>query len=190
MNPSESVLLNPVHETGNHLRAEHDPEHLSLFHLMKSLQFQFRTIEEAEKLAVFLANFFHDPDRVVQGLAELMINAIEHGNLGIGYDAKIELCRTGNWSSEIRQRLDSPAFRDQVAEIAMTRKDGGTYVVITDQGEGFDWKRYLKIDPARAGEAHGRGIAMANSISFDKLTYNESGNKAIAFVADSSGFEW
>jgi hypothetical protein len=48
----------------------------------------------------------------------------------------------------------------------------------------------MKIDPARAGEIHGRGIAMANSISFDKLTYNEKGNKAVAFVADQSSLNW
>ena len=37
------------------------------------------------------------------------------------------------------------------------------------EGEGFDWQAYMEIDPARALDSHGRGIAQANKISFDEL---------------------
>jgi DNA-binding response OmpR family regulator/anti-sigma regulatory factor (Ser/Thr protein kinase) len=158
--------------------------------LMQSATFTFRTVEEAENLAIFLSGAFPEPDRVVMGLTELMVNAIEHGNLGIGYEQKAQLCQYGRWHDEIEKRLNQPGREDVKAELSITRKDGGIYIVITDQGEGFDWKNYLKINPTRAGDAHGRGIAMANSISFDKLTYNDKGNKAVAYVADTSALQW
>lgn len=165
-------------------------KHQVALSLMQNAQFSFKTIQEAECLASLLANCFPEPDRVVKGLAELMFNAVEHGNLGIGYQMKAELCSQGNWTSEIQHRLENPVFKCRSAEATVARKDGGIYIVVSDQGEGFDWKNYMKIDPARAGETHGRGIAMANSISFDKLTYNEKGNKAVAFVADQSSLNW
>lgn len=174
------------HETGVQ---ERDLAHDGLS-MMQSASFQFRTVEEAQILSRFIAGMFPEPSRVTAGLAELMVNAIEHGNLGIGYEMKAQLCRDGTWRDEIHRRMQSPAIGNRAAEITLTRKDGGIYAVISDQGEGFDWKNFLKINPTRAGDAHGRGIAMANSISFDKLTYNDKGNKAVAYVADTSLLDW
>lgn len=167
-----------------------DPQPLSALNLLQSAQFQFRTMQEAHTLSLYLAQCFPEPERVVNGITELMFNAIEHGNLSIGYEMKAELSAQGHLETEIQQRLQTPGLGERVAEVAITRKDGGVYIVISDQGEGFDWQNFMKIDPSRAGQHHGRGIAMANSISFDKLTYNEKGNKAVAFVAEHSGFEW
>ena len=164
--------------------------HADALRLMQSAQFQFRTLQEAQALGFYLANCFPEPERVVNGITELMYNAIEHGNLGIGYEMKAKLSQQGNFETEIQQRLQTPGLGERIAEVAVTRQDGGIYLVVTDQGEGFDWKNFLKINPSRADQMHGRGIAMANSISFDKLTYNDKGNKAVAFVEERSGFEW
>ena len=158
--------------------------------LIQSAQFTFRTMEEAESLSVLLSHCFPEPERVVHGLAELMFNAVEHGNLGIGYEMKANLCEQGNWRTEISHRLEHPLFKERSVDVTLARKDGGIYIVIADQGDGFDWKNFLKVDPARAGIKSGRGIAMAGSVSFDKLTYNDKGNKAIAYVADSSALNW
>ncbi len=53
---------------------------------------------------------------------------------------------------------------------------------IVDQGAGFDWSKYLQISPDRAFDTHGRGIAMANSISFDHIEYQGIGNEVRATV--------
>jgi len=50
-------------------------------------------------------------------------------------------------------------------------------VLITDQGDGFDWQPYLDIDPARAFASHGRGIALSRKLSFTSLEYLGSGNQ-------------
>lgn len=160
------------------------------FDMMRSGRFEFRTPEEAEQLARFLAHFFSEPHNIVTGLAELMFNAIEHGNLEIGFDLKREFLQSGRWQAEIHNRLQNPRYGKRKAEVTLTHKDGGTYIVISDEGSGFDWKQHMKIDPSRADQPHGRGIAHAASVCFDKLSYNESGNKAVAFVKDGGTLAW
>jgi hypothetical protein len=49
-----------------------------------------------------------EPRSAVYGLNELLINAVEHGNLGITYDEKIKLVVEGRLESEIERRLALP----------------------------------------------------------------------------------
>lgn len=164
--------------------------HRASFNLINSCKFHIRTLDEAECLAAFAAHCFPEPERVVQGMAELMINAVEHGNLEIGYERKSELIEDGTWRAEIERRLSLPEYQSRVAEVTVARREDGVYLVVTDQGGGFNWQRYLTIDPARAADNHGRGIAQANALSFDRLTYNAQGNQAVAFVGQRKRLEW
>lgn len=160
------------------------------FALIHTCKFEFRTFDEAECLSVFMAQCFPDPERVLPGLAELMINAVEHGSLAIGYERKGALIANGTWRAEIERRQEMDEHKRKYIEAIVTRKDDGICAIITDQGQGFDWKRFMTIDPSRAGDNHGRGIAQANAISFDKLAYNEKGNQVVAFVNGQKTLEW
>ncbi len=170
--------------------AEELGKHRTSFNLIDTCKFKYRTLADAESLSAFIANCFPEPERVLPGLAELLINAIEHGNLGLGYERKTALIESGTWRGEIERMLNLPQHEDKYAFATIAHKDGGTYVVIEDQGSGFEWREYMKIDPARAGDNHGRGIAQANTVSFDKLSYNDTGNKAVAFVGTDKHLEW
>lgn len=152
------------------------------FTLIDTARFKCRTLEEAESLAAFIANSFPDPQRSATGLAELLINAIEHGNLGVGYDLKSALLENGSWRNELARRADLPEHQNKFIEVLLQLKEDGIYVQITDQGEGFDWKSFLMIDPSRTQDNHGRGIAQARAQSFDKLKYNDKGNQVLAVV--------
>jgi two-component system cell cycle response regulator len=57
-------------------------------------------------------------------------------------------------------------------------------------GPGFDWKKYMVIEPSRAKDNHGRGIAQARAMSFDRLSYNDTGNQVVGFVSKTSQIEW
>ena len=61
---------------------------------------------------------------------------------------------------------------------------------IIDTGKGFQWRKYMEIDPARAQDNHGRGIAQANAVSFDQLEYNDIGNEVTAFVSNEAELDW
>lgn len=147
------------------------------FGLLREGAFSFRDLMSARDVATVLANAFPDPQRVVIGLTELLINAVEHGNLGITYDEKSRLRDEDRWESEVEARLSDPAYADREVEVNYRREPDCIRVAIRDQGSGFDWQKYVDIDPARAFDTHGRGIAMSRMISFDTLEYRGCGNE-------------
>jgi CheY-like chemotaxis protein/anti-sigma regulatory factor (Ser/Thr protein kinase) len=156
--------------------------HRMSFGLIQVLKGSYRTLDEAESMSSFLANCFPDPERALTGVSELLINAVEHGNMGINYDDKTELMDRNDWRQEVERRLEAPEYRDRQVTVIFERKNDTYYLQITDQGEGFNWKGYMKFDPSRATHNHGRGIAMANMIAFDRLLYNEQGNQVTAIM--------
>ncbi|MGF1544841.1 MAG: hypothetical protein ACFB00_10120 [Parvularculaceae bacterium] len=141
----------------------------------------FRTREDAARLALFLSHAFPDPSRARVGLLELMLNAVEHGILGVGFDEKSRLIEAGAFEAEITRRLADPAYGDRTASVVVARKNDGVYAVVADPGPGFDWREYVKFSPARANHRNGRGVQIARLASFDKLAFNEAGNQASAF---------
>jgi hypothetical protein len=160
------------------------------FSMMDNCKFKIRTMEEAETLATFAADMFKDPERTLPGLYELMANAVEHGCLEIGNDMKTKLLANRSWKTEVTRRQSLPENRKKSVDVVIARRPDGIFVVITDPGKGFDWKSWLALDPARAGETHGRGIACVRSISFDKVTYNPAGNQVAAYSKDLPEMAW
>ena len=156
--------------------------HRLSFGLIEVLKGSCRTLEEAESLSSFLANCFPDSDRALTGISELLVNGVEHGNLGISYDDKTRLMDENIWREEVERRLQLPEYADKKLTVIFEKKDDTYYLQVTDQGDGFNWKSFLEFDPSRASHNHGRGIAMANMIAFDRLVYNEKGNQVTAIM--------
>ena len=156
-----------------------------VIHMLTEGSFDFRTLSEGRALAALIAKAAPHPERVALGLSELMVNAVEHGNLGITYAEKGELNRTGAWEQEVNRRMMMPEYADKRVRVTFVRGGGRLKISIRDQGNGFDWKRYLEIDPARAFDTHGRGIAMALKLSFTELEYRLDGREVEATIAPS-----
>jgi anti-sigma regulatory factor (Ser/Thr protein kinase) len=117
------------------------------------------------------------------GLQEILINAIEHGNLEISFDQKTKLLKKGMDLSKIIDKyshLKKFSQRHVVIEYTLT-KEKAIYV-IKDEGKGFDWKAlgvFSKTnDPLLE---HGRGIIMAKKY-FDEFYFNAKGNEASLIV--------
>ncbi|MCK5070257.1 MAG: response regulator [Desulfocapsa sp.] len=163
------------------LRYEMERRKIS-FGLVQIMKCTFKTLDEAEGLSIFLANYFDDPDRTLTGISELLVNAVEHGNLGISYKEKSALVEAHSWKDEVDNRLNDPKYTDRLVTVIFERKEKACYIQITDEGDGFDWKQYLEIDPSRAMHNHGRGVAMANMLCFSKLIYNEKGNQVTGIM--------
>lgn len=147
-----------------------------------STEYTFATLEEAQRLATLLAAQCPEPAKTVMGLSELLVNAIEHGNLGISYAEKSRLKQQSGWEQEIERRLQLPENRNRKAVVSFTRTSNEIIFTITDQGAGFSWEQYLDFDSDRVFDPNGRGIAMAGKISFSRLMYQEKGNSVIAAV--------
>lgn len=197
--PANGPLLKSV--IGAALRESHQLQELSYeltrhdiaARAIQNCRITVRTLEEAQDTARLLATCFPNPERVVVGLMELITNAVEHGNLGVGFEEKGRLIDSGQWKQEVNRRLALPNFKDMSVDVIYQHKEEGWLVQITDQGAGFDWRKFWNIDPARATANHGRGIARARIGAFDRLAYNEAGNQVTAMVeakAADADLEW
>lgn len=150
------------------------------FAFMEQGVFRFRTLEDGRMLANFFARACPEPGKTVLGLQELLVNAVEHGNLGITYADKTRLMMQGNWQEEVDKRIAQPEYAARQVEVLFERNKDEIRFTIRDQGVGFEWKKYLDFDPERAFDPHGRGIAMARRMSFVRVEYQGNGNTVVA----------
>ncbi len=157
-------------------------EHKRKLSLVKESYFEVQTLEDARYLATFLANYYPDSDSVIYGLSELLLNAVEHGNLGITYEEKTELNKASSWEEEVIRRQQLPEYKDKKVDVHFKREANQISLWIKDEGKGFEWQKYMNIDPARATDNHGRGIAMSNIISFDSIEYKGCGNEVLCTI--------
>ncbi|PHS26836.1 MAG: response regulator receiver protein [Methylophaga sp.] len=149
--------------------------------LMKEAIFEFKTIHQAHALASLLSENYPEPYKVITGLTELMVNAVEHGNLAISYEEKSIYLSQGALNQEIERRLMLARYKDRYATVHFQLSESLIEVTIEDQGDGFDWEQYMEFDSARLMDPNGRGIAIANKLSFCELDYREgTGNKVVA----------
>ena len=160
--------------------------HIDSLNFLNQAEFSIRTLDEAERLASFIAQASPNPDTAVVGISELLINAIEHGNLGLSYAEKSRLKLEDNWQAEISRRSALPENIAKEVRVSFLRRDNDLTFRIADQGKGFDWQNFLEIDPERAFDPNGRGIALARMMSFSNIHYEGCGNVAIATIAGAA----
>ncbi|MCW8982778.1 MAG: response regulator, partial [Gammaproteobacteria bacterium] len=155
--------------------------------LLDSAEFHFKTLNEARNIASMLSNAFPVPDRAFMGIKELMINAVEHGNLEISYDDKSHLNLTQGWEDEVHRRQELPEYRDRFATVSYQREDNCFSITVRDGGAGFDWERFMEFDASRVLDNHGRGIAIAKNLAFSELEYSDGGRTVRAsFTCEES----
>jgi CheY-like chemotaxis protein len=179
----QAIIASAIRDYTTHLVLQDElTTTMSSVQLLHNGKFYFQTPHEARQLSTLLAHAYPDPSRVVTGLLELLLNAIEHGNLGITYKEKTHFLTTGQLENETERRLQNPVFRDRVGVAKLTRARDALYLSVIDEGEGFEWQRFLQFSPERAFDTHGRGIATANLYSFDTLEYRGKGNRVETVV--------
>ena len=137
---------------------------------------RFQTIEEGNRISAWFGRFSAN-EYTSAGLIELFINAVEHGNLGISYDDKTQLLLDSCLDDEIDRRLKLPENSQKFVEVRFARNADQMKVHIVDQGQGFDYAKYLDFDPERVFDPHGRGIALSHNKFFSGVTYWGTGNE-------------
>jgi YesN/AraC family two-component response regulator len=123
------------------------------------------------------------PQKVVEGmrigLYEMIVNAIEHGNLGIISAQKSEAILSSGYArllAECRKRADELGKK---VFINCTYTRDRISVEIRDQGEGFDFRNLPDMsDPNVIMSVNGRGIFLA-SLYFDRVSFQDPGNSVM-----------
>ncbi|MDC7232100.1 MAG: ATP-binding protein [Spirochaetales bacterium] len=116
---------------------------------------------------------------VKMGLQELIINAIEHGNLNISFDEKSRAMKEKRYLDFLRERQSDPSYRDRTVRIDYVLDPEKVSYTIRDDGEGFNYRDTMTKVEERVEQdflPHGRGIRMAETV-FDSTEYNEKGNQ-------------
>jgi CheY-like chemotaxis protein len=177
------VVGTAVHDYAEYKHLQHRVRRgVECLSLVQDATLMIRTVEQARDCAAVLVNACPDPEAVVIGLTELLVNAVEHGNLGISYEEKTALNTSALWDSEVQRRLALPENANKRVELRMERSAEELRFTIRDEGRGFDWKKYLEVQPQRAFDNHGRGIAIARAMSFHSVEYRGNGNEVVAVV--------
>jgi len=153
----------------------------NIFPFITSGELSFRTIHEAETIASWLSLQVEESKQMMIRMAmrELMINAVEHGLLGITYDEKTALLSRGEINEEIQKRMRLAGNLDKKVTLRFERKNGQMQVDIIDPGSGFLHQEFMSLRPERFVDCHGNGIAMAR-INLISLEYIPPGNHARA----------
>jgi len=112
---------------------------------------------------------------------EILVNAIEHGNLGISFDEKTRAIEAGDYMQFLLKRQQEAEYRDKKIYVDYLINENILMFRISDEGTGFDHRTFIdraKNDPHLTMLEHGRGILMSRNI-FDTVVYNEAGNQVI-----------
>ncbi len=124
---------------------------------------------------------FRDVSYLRVCLREIIINAIEHGNLGITFEEKTDAMNKENYMEFILKRQQAPGCKDKKVTLEYSITPLKAVYKITDEGNGFDYKKQFAQIQNEVKEKmlpHGRGISMAVSV-FDEIRYNNKGNQVM-----------
>lgn len=113
------------------------------------------------------------------GVREMIVNAIEHGNLGITYEEKTQSQKNLTYLDLLRERLRNEENRNKKVHITYRLDENGAVYSVRDEGSGFNHDSYFGLDVRTLNERmiqHGRGILISRSV-FDEVRYNDRGNE-------------
>lgn len=151
-------------------------------YLVNQASFTIKTPTEAQTIATILGYIAPSPHRISVGLLELLLNAIEHGNLGIGFLKKSELLSNGSFHDYVNEKLSEPGYCDKQVSLKFNKSDDKFTYEITDQGKGFSPDAFLEFEQQRSLEKNGRGILIAKRYSFDELSFENDGRTVVASI--------
>jgi anti-sigma regulatory factor (Ser/Thr protein kinase)/CheY-like chemotaxis protein len=110
---------------------------------------------------------------------ELLLNAYEHGNLGMTFEKKTELIESGKYEEELKEKEKWCKLNIFLKFALLGDKPT---LSIRDEGCGFDFKKHLSMsedDMARnLLKPNGRGIFLAFKY-FESIKYVGSGNEVV-----------
>tara|TARA_R110002110_G_scaffold195770_1_gene405431 strand:+ start:33824 stop:34360 length:537 start_codon:yes stop_codon:yes gene_type:complete len=173
-------MLNNIYQLGQNnstLPAENYSHQLSYPSIIHQVRYQLQTFEEARKVAYQLSKYYPSPNRAETGINELLINAIEHGNLDISFEEKQRILQDNAWMNTVYERLFLLKNKQKKVIVQLEQTPDCITVQIKDQGEGFNWRKFLDNKPGFT--PNGRGIFIARHYAFDTVEYQGNGNHVI-----------
>lgn len=165
-----------------------------------NMEFVFKTGEiSSDKVSLYLATHLGEMgfiegyriSTVALAFNEVLINAIEHGNLELPVNYFVEGGETNNDKESLadlkNQRLKDPQYAGRNIIVKYTFENNETQVTIRDEGKGFDTARimsFLETDSPTLTDEIGRGLLLVK-YAVDQVRFNETGNEVTLTIRNS-----
>lgn len=114
-------------------------------------------------------------------LIEILTNAVEHGNLEIDSQQKINLLNNydDSYYLYLEKRNSETPYKDRNVSLDIEIYPDKMAFIIVDEGPGFDHKKLLETIRQNSDDQFSkRGILLTMGKCIDEIYYNEKGNKA------------
>jgi two-component system, sensor histidine kinase LadS len=115
-------------------------------------------------------------------LQEILLNAVEHGNLGIDYNMKTEMKNKNmNYLELLKKTGNDDNRKNRKVFVNYVLDNEKVLYVVRDEGKGFKWESYMNGSKEMFNENlttsfHGVGLQMVKN-SFDIIKFNSAGNE-------------
>ncbi|MCP4130109.1 MAG: PAS domain-containing protein [bacterium] len=112
-------------------------------------------------------------------LREILINAIEHGNLDVSFEEKSEALHSDTYVSFITNRQNNELNANKRVFVDYSLDSERVVYRVSDEGKGFNFEKFMDQDGKELNEdlmMHGRGIMMAVG-AFDEVRYSNEGSR-------------
>ncbi len=121
-------------------------------------------------------------------LQEMLLNAMEHGNLNITSEEKSQALMDDTYEGLIEERRGLKEYRDRRVRLFLEHnvRTGFIQIRIRDEGDGFDWKSVLRrrVDELPKSGASGRGIFLSKTM-VSEVQYHGNGNEVALGISHS-----
>jgi len=130
------------------------------------------------QISIHLRNIFPESEiiNLKIGIEEMLANAVEHGNLRISYEEKNRAIEQGRLGLLIQERIRENNNGSKKIFVQSTLTQNSLQVIVTDEGEGFNWREIPDPREANFLAYNGRGIFLTK-IFYDSVVFNAKGNK-------------
>jgi len=110
-------------------------------------------------------------------LDELLRNAYEHGNLGVGSEEKLAAIEAGNFDELLARIASEPWAHSRRIRVNASFRNGEFICRVADDGAGYDWRSTFSraLNAEDLLKPNGRGLLLIRQL-FDRVEFNESGN--------------
>lgn len=113
---------------------------------------------------------------------EMLVNAMEHGNLEIDYEMKKNLLEeVMDYQRFLNDRANQEPYRNRKVRVTYQYDRDAIAFTITDEGKGFDVSKVPNPHSSENLERlNGRGIFISR-VNMTRVTYNEKGNSVTLY---------
>ncbi len=111
-----------------------------------SINLKLKTISKALQVKHSIVEYFGLSESKEGAIGELLVDAIQYGNVGLTKAEREILLEQGKWEEEINDRARSSERRHRSVSINLIRTNRYDEISVTHEGRKFNWRDYTETE--------------------------------------------